>query len=182
MPKIIHNLEEKILEAAWELFVREGYDRVSIRMLAKTLNIASGTIYNYFSRKEDIYFKIFSLSWQKTKDRINEITVSTIPQNEKEEKLVRSVYRDSRERREALYAGFTSEWKIKRFGESWSQAVKESPSEILAGLFSGSPKAERHGVVFLHGIRGCLAQFPGEDEQNISYLIDLYRLIKREYS
>lgn len=179
MPKIIPNLEKNILEAAWGLFLQEGYEQASIRKLASILNIAPGTIYNYFSTKDEIYFRIFADSWQKTKQSVTEIIKKPLPEDEKDEMLIRKVYGDVRQRREALYAAFSSEWKIKRFGETWREYFRESPAEVLAEMFSGSPEALRSGTVFLHGIRGVLAQFPGEDEKNITYLTELYRLMKR---
>ncbi len=179
MPKIIPNLEQNILDAAWELFLQDGYERASIRKLASRLSIATGTIYNYFSTKDEIYFRIFADSWQQTKKTISEITEKPIPEHEKNELIIRRVYEDVKQRREALYAAFSSEWKIKRFGETWREYFRESPVEILAEMFAGSPEALRSGTVFLHSIRGILAQFPGEDEENINYLTGLYRFMKR---
>ena len=44
--------EEKILKVALVLFGRYGYERTSIRMIAREANISLGLMYNYFESKE----------------------------------------------------------------------------------------------------------------------------------
>ena len=46
MPKIIKNLEENIFNAAFELFSEYGYQDVDMKMIAKKVGIAVGTLYN----------------------------------------------------------------------------------------------------------------------------------------
>lgn len=55
MPKIIENAEEKILIAATELFLKEGYANTNIRKIAKAAGVSSGTIYTYFNDKETLF-------------------------------------------------------------------------------------------------------------------------------
>jgi TetR/AcrR family transcriptional regulator, transcriptional repressor for nem operon len=45
---------ERIIEAAWELFWRQGYHATSIQDIAKTAKLPKGSIYNYFESKEDL--------------------------------------------------------------------------------------------------------------------------------
>ena len=44
-----------IVEAAYQLFLRNGYHGTSMRGIAETAGIALGGIYNHFGTKEDIY-------------------------------------------------------------------------------------------------------------------------------
>src|SRR6058998_3459668 len=48
------NLRQEILDAARELFVREGIESVSIRKIADRIEYSPGTIYLYFSDKAEI--------------------------------------------------------------------------------------------------------------------------------
>jgi AcrR family transcriptional regulator len=48
----------RILDAAALLFSRRQYHEVMIEDVAKLASIAKGTVYNYFSSKEEIYFSI----------------------------------------------------------------------------------------------------------------------------
>jgi uroporphyrinogen-III synthase/AcrR family transcriptional regulator len=49
---------EKILEAAAELFSTKHYHEVMMDDVAKLISIAKGTVYNYFTSKEELYFTI----------------------------------------------------------------------------------------------------------------------------
>ena len=51
-------LREEILDAARTLFVREGYESVSIRKIADKVEYAPGTIYLYFRDKAEILDRI----------------------------------------------------------------------------------------------------------------------------
>jgi uroporphyrinogen III methyltransferase/synthase len=52
---------ERILEAAADLFSQKSYHEVMMEDVAKMTSVAKGTVYNYFSSKEDLYFSIMSL-------------------------------------------------------------------------------------------------------------------------
>ncbi|WP_028580177.1 TetR/AcrR family transcriptional regulator [Desulfogranum japonicum] len=57
MVRIVKKPEERkneIISAACQLFLKKGYDNTTMAQVMKTLNIAKGTIYHYFSSKEDL--------------------------------------------------------------------------------------------------------------------------------
>src|SRR5881296_950087 len=47
-----------ILDAARELFVREGYQNISIRKIAERIEYSPAAIYGYFPSKDDIFFAL----------------------------------------------------------------------------------------------------------------------------
>lgn len=47
-----------ILDAARDLFVREGYQNVSIRKIAERIEYSPAAIYGYFASKDDIFFAL----------------------------------------------------------------------------------------------------------------------------
>lgn len=49
-----HERREEILKAARELFIREGYERVTTRKLAEHVGISQTSLYVYFKNKEEI--------------------------------------------------------------------------------------------------------------------------------
>ena len=56
MPKEYFDFRTKqILMAAWECFVENGYNKTTIREIAKRMDISPGVIYNYFKKKDDIF-------------------------------------------------------------------------------------------------------------------------------
>lgn len=54
-------VKKKILEVSRRLFNNVGFDKASTKMIAKETGIAEGTIFNYFSSKDEIFFEIFYL-------------------------------------------------------------------------------------------------------------------------
>ena len=66
MPKIIDNIELKIFNAVVQLIRKHGYSAISMRMIAKESGIAVGTLYNYYSDKEELTTTVVYLSWRET--------------------------------------------------------------------------------------------------------------------
>jgi AcrR family transcriptional regulator len=52
------SVRRAILDAAKELFIREGYENVSIRKIAELVEYSPAAIYSYFPSKDDIFFAI----------------------------------------------------------------------------------------------------------------------------
>ena len=54
MPKIIENLEARLIEEAKKQIEESGYGNLTIRSVAKACGVGVGTVYNYFSSKEEL--------------------------------------------------------------------------------------------------------------------------------
>src|ERR1700748_2651283 len=59
------DLRAEILDAARQLFVKEGYESVSIRKIANKVEYAPGTIYLYFKDKAEILARICEETFSK---------------------------------------------------------------------------------------------------------------------
>lgn len=59
-----------IIDAAVEVFSRNGFQNSTISQIATKANVAEGTIYQYFKNKEDLFF---SIPIDKTKEFYNEL-------------------------------------------------------------------------------------------------------------
>ena len=46
--------KHKIMDAAFKLIAKNGYEATSIAMIAKTAGVSKGLLYNYFDSKEDL--------------------------------------------------------------------------------------------------------------------------------
>jgi TetR/AcrR family transcriptional regulator, cholesterol catabolism regulator len=55
----IASQKKMILEKARVLFWKNGYDRTSMRDIARYCSMAPGNMYNYFKNKEQILFQVF---------------------------------------------------------------------------------------------------------------------------
>lgn len=64
MPKIIENPQETILEHAGLILEQQGYEALSMRAIAKSCGIATGTIYNYFPTKRELLLQMMTDYWE----------------------------------------------------------------------------------------------------------------------
>src|SRR5713101_704608 len=67
------SIREEILDAARALFVKEGYEHVSMRKIAEKVEYAPGTIYLYFQDKAEILERICDETFSKLAQRIHAI-------------------------------------------------------------------------------------------------------------
>jgi AcrR family transcriptional regulator len=51
-------IRKMILDSAMELFIKEGYDGVSIRKIADKIEYSPGSIYTYFEDKDSIFYEL----------------------------------------------------------------------------------------------------------------------------
>src|SRR5690606_16894588 len=50
------------------LFANHGYDRTSVRMIAREAGVAQGLLYNYFGSKEDLLVALFERSMRDVRE------------------------------------------------------------------------------------------------------------------
>jgi AcrR family transcriptional regulator len=63
MPKIIENLEARLIDEAEKQITKNGYGAMTMRSVAKGCGIGVGTVYNYFSCKEELVAKFLLKDW-----------------------------------------------------------------------------------------------------------------------
>jgi AcrR family transcriptional regulator len=49
---------EEILDVAYELFVRKGYDRTSVREIARSTGLSQGALLHHFKSKEELFVEL----------------------------------------------------------------------------------------------------------------------------
>lgn len=63
MPKIIENLENKLIEETRKQIHQQGYSAVTIRSIASACGVGVGTVYNYFPSKDDLLAAYMLKDW-----------------------------------------------------------------------------------------------------------------------
>lgn len=76
MPKIIENPTAIIIEHAGKILEQQGYEALSMRAIAKSCGIATGTIYNYFPTKRELLLQMMADYWETNFAVIDEISGS----------------------------------------------------------------------------------------------------------
>ena len=66
MKKKDETLRDTLLDIARDMAYTGGPNTISIRILAKKAGIAAGTVYNYFSGKDEILLALTEEYWKKT--------------------------------------------------------------------------------------------------------------------
>lgn len=88
MPKIIKDLESRLIEEAKKQIEQSGYGNLTIRSVAKGCGVGVGTVYNYFSSKDALVATYMLEDWNHCITVIQAVsTYSDAPEN-----VVRCVY------------------------------------------------------------------------------------------
>lgn len=74
MPKIIENLDRRLLAEARKQIEESGYSAVTIRSVAKGCGVGVGTVYNYFSSKDQLIASFMAADWKLCLDTITGIS------------------------------------------------------------------------------------------------------------
>ena len=70
MPKIIENLEVRLIAEAKKQLEQSGYSALTIRSVAKGCGVGVGTVYNYFPSKEALLATYMLENWNACMERI----------------------------------------------------------------------------------------------------------------
>ncbi len=70
MPKIIENLEARLIAEAKKQLLAAGYSALTIRSVAKGCGVGVGTVYNYFPSKDALLATFMLESWKICMEKI----------------------------------------------------------------------------------------------------------------
>jgi AcrR family transcriptional regulator len=86
-----------ILDAARELFVREGFNNISIRKIAERIEYSPAAIYGYFPSKDDIYYALAEEGFRLLCDERRNPCLTSLPAIERVREIFWRFYMFSRE-------------------------------------------------------------------------------------
>ena len=78
MPKIIANLEQRLMEEAKRQIEAVGYSAVTIRSVAKSCGVGVGTVYNYFASKDALLAAYLLQDWKECMAAVNAVSEDSV--------------------------------------------------------------------------------------------------------
>ena len=80
MPKVIENLQVRILACARVLLLEQGIDGLNIRAVASACGVAVGMVYNYYGSKDQLIASIMLQDWlQNMREAVGEVNAAASP-------------------------------------------------------------------------------------------------------
>ncbi|MFD3158558.1 TetR/AcrR family transcriptional regulator [Haloimpatiens sp. FM7330] len=179
MPKIIKDLEKNIFNAALDLFGEYGYTNVDMKMIAKKVGIAVGTLYNYYPNKNQLFIRVFQKSWKNTFDKMDNMIKEDIKAKEKAQKFINILYDDIQERK-GLGRALTKSDIFKKEGKEEIIVLKNTLLERMSRILKEIEKEEeikvekeikdRISASIILMISLMIQEYPNEKEQNIEFI------------
>jgi len=81
-----------ILNAARELFDARGYADAAIDDIAAKAHVSKGSVYNYFSSKEDLFAQVFAEAFEVEHAEVDRLATEPLPAAEKLQRLLDHVF------------------------------------------------------------------------------------------
>jgi AcrR family transcriptional regulator len=148
-------VHRKILDAAQELFVAEGYRNVSIRKIAEKVEYSPAALYSYFPSKDDLFFALAEEGFRKLFAYTNEpIATSSDPLTAIRHGFLR-YYQFSREHPEYFELMFVDR-SVPKISHEWErfgfvqQMIEEVCTVIKRGVDEGLFPSDTNPDVAFH--------------------------------
>ncbi|HEY4345260.1 MAG TPA: TetR/AcrR family transcriptional regulator [Parvibaculum sp.] len=119
------NNREAILNSAREVFAELGYGATTVRDIIRKTGLASGTFYNYFKSKEEVFEAIMDDGMRRIRPRLKADRI----RSRNFEEFVRNAYRTYFD----YLATDRHTFQMIRSNQTWFRVRMDTP-EILAGL------------------------------------------------
>lgn len=139
MPKIIENLENRLMEETRKQIETIGYAATTIRSVAAGCGVGVGTVYNYFPSKDDLAAAYLLEDWKRCFEAIAQANNMT----DDPQAVVRSIYDQLRQFSQRHQAVFQDEAAVASFVGSFSRYHNLLRSQLAAPLerFCSNPFA-----------------------------------------
>lgn len=71
---------KKIIDKAWELFAKNGYEETKVEDITKDLGISKGSFYTYFATKEALLYEVLEKIKKEIIENLENINVNQTPE------------------------------------------------------------------------------------------------------
>ena len=71
---------KKIIDKAWELFIKNGYEETKVEDITRELGISKGSFYTYFATKEELLYEVLGKIKKEVIEKLENINVDQTPE------------------------------------------------------------------------------------------------------
>ena len=71
---------KKIVDKAWELFAKNGYEETKVEDITKELGVSKGSFYTYFATKDELLYEILGKIKKEIIDTLETIDTNQVPE------------------------------------------------------------------------------------------------------
>ena len=82
---------KKILDKAWELFRKKGYDETKVEDITNELGISKGSFYTYFKTKDEVLYEILEKIRNESIERLEKIDINQTPSEILEDYIIKKI-------------------------------------------------------------------------------------------
>lgn len=173
--------KHKIMEAAFRLIAKNGYDSTSVAMIAKEAGVSKGLLYNYFRSKEALVEALVTAAMSEADSIVGELMDSN------PKAMLKNVFiwffKEMRERKDHWRLITELTFKIDKFDfaqQSFTQKLKEYVKmleQLLVQMNHPNPLQEARLIAAIFdgiGIQSLIARkdYPLDELEN--YLVEKY--------
>lgn len=71
---------KKIIDKAWELFIKNGYEETKVEDITRELGISKGSFYTYFATKDELLYEVLGKIKKEINRNLENINVNQVPE------------------------------------------------------------------------------------------------------
>ena len=72
--------KKKIVDKAWEMFARNGYEETKVEDITRELGVSKGSFYTYFATKDELLYEILGKIKKEIVENLGTINVNQVPE------------------------------------------------------------------------------------------------------
>lgn len=169
--------QEKILEAAAELFGREGYHATSTNKVAKQAGVSEGLIFRHYTNKEGLLLAVIEDGKLRFKSLFSEIVMETSPKE-----VIRKTLLLPFEVKESEYEfwrlQFKLKWEFEQFDNSKMEPLQMALENAFKKLNYKQPELEAEFALhLLDGLASAILKGTLENKSKMKdFLLKKYDL------
>lgn len=150
--------QEKILEAALELFARDGYNNTSTSKVAKRAGVSEGLIFRHFENKDGLLQAIIKQGEEKARQLFADIVLETEPIEVIKKTLeIGTSMQKKKEDADFWKLQYKIKWEMEIYGEQKMEPLQMALTNAFRKL--GYKNPEQEALLLLIYIDGIAMRF-----------------------